>query len=136
MLEGGITVQPPTLLLLHGVAQAPALSPEWHQTLQNHQCCLLQAEDIDQAKLLCRIWQPDAIVLDQQAPPRAEDLMRIGHQPDLAARPLVLLGASPEGAPNHLKLVDAGAVMDRSPDQGAMILLRQINLYRSNRPLS
>lgn len=133
--ESRILAQPPTLLLLHSPGQARAFSPQWHQTLQDHQCCLLQAEDIEQAKLLCRIWQPDAIVLDQQAPPRIEELIEIGRLPDLAARPLVLLRANPEDAPDHLHLIDAGAVMDRSPDQGAIILLRQINLYRSNLPL-
>ncbi len=135
ILESIATTQPLTLLLLHSPDQAPALSPEWHQALQNHQCCLLQAEDIDQARLLCRIWQPDAIVLNQQAPPRAEDLMQISRLPDLASYPLVLLRASPADAPD-LKIIDARAVIDRGPLQGAIILLHQINPYRTNLTLT
>jgi len=129
-----ICARPLTLLLLHSPDQAPALSAEWHQTLQNYQCCLLQAEDIEQARLLCRIWQPDAIVLDQQAPPRAEDLIQISRLPDLAAQSLVLLRARPEGAPD-LKIIDARTVIDRGPHQGAIILLHQISPYRTNLPL-
>ncbi len=129
-----ICARPLTLLLLHSPDQAPALSAEWHQILQNYQCCLLQAEDIEQARLLCRIWQPDAIVLDQQAPPRAEDLIQISRLPDLAAQSLVLLRARPEGAPD-LKIIDARTVIDRGPHQGAIILLHQINPYRTNLPL-
>jgi len=132
VLESSILPQPPTLLLLHSPTQTPALSPEWHQILQNHQCCLLQAEDIEQARLLCRIWQPDAIVLDQQCPISPEYLTQLSQIPDLVARPLMLLSASPEAKPDQLKLIDAKAVMESSPDQGVMILVRQINLYRSN----
>lgn len=121
--------QPLTLVLLQGPAHGPGLSPQWHQSLQNQQCCLLQAEDVDQAKLLCQIWQPDAIVLDQQDPISTEYLIQLSQIPDLAARPLVLLSASPDAKPDPLKLVEADRIITHSPNQGGAQLIESINQY-------
>jgi len=119
--------QPLTLVLLQGPATAPGLSPQWHQSLQNQQCCLLQAEDADQANLLCQIWQPDAIVLDQQRPISTEYLNQLSQIPELAARPLVLLRASPEPKPDQLTLVEADRIITHSPNQGAAKLIESIH---------
>ncbi|WP_040656542.1 ATP-binding response regulator [Rubidibacter lacunae] len=62
---------------------------------------VLEADDLDQADLLARIWRPDAIVLVDTDIPLA-DLKRLTGFRQLAALPLVILDAATAQRAHHL----------------------------------
>ncbi|MGC9523970.1 MAG: ATP-binding response regulator [Limnospira sp.] len=68
-------------------------------------CRILEADDLNQAELLARIWHPDAIVLDNTN--NVEDpvafLQEFGEQEHLANIPLVTLDAATTAAANQIE---------------------------------
>ena len=60
--------------------------------LVNHR--VLEADDLDQAELLARIWQPDVVLLDGAIRDPLAYLKQLSQHPSLAALPLVTLDAA------------------------------------------
>lgn len=61
------------------------------QSTHIHNYRLLEADDLDQAELLARVWKPDVVLLYGMPPEPAEFLLRFSQHPALAALPLVTL---------------------------------------------
>jgi signal transduction histidine kinase len=79
-----------TMLLLRSPeAAAGVLTQSLQAWLQRHRCRLLQVDDLAQANLLSRVWQPQAIILDGVEPVSVAYLEALANQPDLAQLPLV-----------------------------------------------
>ncbi|MGF1568901.1 MAG: histidine kinase dimerization/phospho-acceptor domain-containing protein [Nodosilinea sp.] len=120
-----------TLLLLletpdsAGVAPSTGLRP-W---LQHYRCRLLQADDLDQASLLGRVWQPDAIILDRLAPLTVDYWQRLANCPDLSKPPVVTFMALPPALlkqPGGERLIACPAVLTQPSHRGAIALMRAI----------
>lgn len=101
----------------------PQIDP-WQQALQYHNCQLLRAEDLTQASLLCRVWQPDAILLAQAFV--AADWQSLLLLPELSQSLLVCICPPLEPPPASLSLMDVSAVMGQSPEAIATTLLQRI----------
>lgn len=93
-------VSPPqglTMLLLRSPEASAGAIPQAVQTwLQRHRCRLLQVDDLAQANLLSRVWQPQAVILDGVEPVSVDYLEALAAHPDLAQLPLVTLVAPAE----------------------------------------
>ena len=65
---------------------------------------ILEAEDLEQAELLVRIWQPDVMLLDTNStlPNPAVLLQQIGELPTLSALPIVTLDRQTTQAANQI----------------------------------
>ncbi|NET32003.1 MAG: response regulator [Cyanothece sp. SIO1E1] len=68
-----------------------ALAAELNRLLHTYQCRVLEVEDLDQAEMLARVWQPDVILLDPSIPDPASFLAPLSSQLALASLPLVTL---------------------------------------------
>ncbi|NJL86043.1 MAG: hypothetical protein HC886_08765 [Leptolyngbyaceae cyanobacterium SM1_1_3] len=61
------------------------------QLLQQYQCRVLEVDDIDQARLLAKIWHPQVILLDPDISDPDSYLRRLSQQPSLSSLPVVTL---------------------------------------------
>ena len=118
-----------TMLLLRP-PEAPGALPSLVQAwLQRYHCRLLQVDDLPQANLLSRVWQPQAVILDGAMPVSMAYLQALARQPDLARLPLVTLGLSPyqeAGLALGLALVPCPEVLTQSPPQAVVSLMQAI----------
>jgi hypothetical protein len=86
-----------TLLLLPLAASKsesqsqPGLTIELRSWLQHYQCRLLQVDDLAQAQVLSRVWQPDAILLDTQQPIPGTFWQALAQFEELIRLPLITL---------------------------------------------
>lgn len=78
-----------TMLLLRPSEAESVLPPLVQTWLQRYHCRLLQVDDLRQANLLSRVWQPQAVILDGALPVSIAYLQALARQPDLARLPLV-----------------------------------------------
>ena len=125
-----------TLLLLRSPeAGAPpsALSAAVQTWLQRYRCRLLQADDLAQANLLSRVWQPQAIVLDRTEPVPLAQLQALAGYPALAQLPLVTLvpGAAEAAASAlGLTLVPCLEVLRQPPAEAVRSLMQAITMQQ------
>lgn len=79
--------------------------PHRHRHPQISHCRILEADDLNQAELLARIWHPDAIVLDNTdgVDDRVAFLQQFGEQEHLANIPLVTLDSATTAAANQVE---------------------------------
>ncbi|MBW4462580.1 MAG: hypothetical protein KME47_20435 [Nodosilinea sp. WJT8-NPBG4] len=117
-----------TMLLLCPSGGDSALPPLVHTWLQRYHCRLLQVDDLQQASLLSRVWQPKAIILDGKAPVSTSYLQALARHPDLARLPLVALTSLAEwdAAALGLSLVLCPEVLTQPPAQAVVSLMRAI----------
>ena len=117
-------------MLLLRPPEAPGALPSLVQAwLQRYHCRLLQVDDLPQANLLSRVWQPQAVILDGAMPVSMAYLQALARQPDLARLPLVTLGLSPyqeAGLALGLALVPCPEVLTQSPPQAVVSLMQAI----------
>ncbi|NJL44571.1 MAG: ATP-binding protein [Leptolyngbyaceae cyanobacterium SM2_3_12] len=129
-----------TLLLLHlpnnratdratdGAASAPSttLSPVLRAWLQHYRCRLLQVDDLEQAKVLSRVWQPSAIILEGGLTPTF--LQTLAQWPTLIKQRLIALGSPPEveAVAAELGIVICPQVLQAPPHLGAMALIQAV----------
>ncbi|WOD40594.1 HAMP domain-containing sensor histidine kinase [Nodosilinea sp. E11] len=102
--------------------------------LQRYRCRLLQVDDLEQASLLSRVWQPHALILDRTEPASLGDLQALARYADLAHLPLVsLVTTNLENAAGALglKLVSCPEVLNQPPAQGGMSLIQAIALLQT-----
>lgn len=103
---------PLTLLVLtypgqSALTKAQVALPEvWRTTLQSQRCRLVQANDLAQARLLCRVWQPQAIVLVDGLGFTETDWDWVAQCPELIQIPWVSLSAMTGSVPSGLRIVD------------------------------
>ncbi|MGB3308220.1 MAG: histidine kinase dimerization/phospho-acceptor domain-containing protein [Nodosilinea sp.] len=123
-----------TMLLLRP-AEADGVLPSLVQAwLQRYHCRLLQVDDLRQANLLSRVWQPQAVILDGAVPVSIAYLQALAHQPDLACLPLVapVPPVDWETAQTlDLPLVACPEVLTQPLPQALVSLIRAIALARS-----
>ncbi|WP_190753147.1 MULTISPECIES: sensor histidine kinase [Cyanophyceae] len=117
-----------TMLLLCPAGGDSALTPLVHTWLQRYHCRLLQVDDLQQASLLSRVWQPKAVILDGKVPVSTSYLQALARHPDLARLPLVALTSLPEwdAAALGLSLVLCPEVLTQPPAQAVVSLMRAI----------
>ncbi|MGB3202791.1 MAG: histidine kinase dimerization/phospho-acceptor domain-containing protein [Nodosilinea sp.] len=123
-----------TMLLLRPAETAGVLPQSVQAWLQRYHCRLLQADDLQQANLLSRVWQPQAVILDGIMPVAIAYLQALAHHPDLARLPLVapVPPVDWEIAQGlDLPLVTCPEILTQPPAQAVMSLLRAIALARS-----
>ncbi len=126
----GLTI----LLLRSPEAGAPpsALSAAVQTWLQRYRCRLLQADDLAQANLLSRVWQPQAIVLDRTEPVPLAELQALARYPALARLPLVTLVPGAAGAEAlGLTLVPCLEVLRQPPAEAVRSLIQVIAMQQS-----
>lgn len=70
--------------------------------LHQHHYRVLEADALEQAELLARIWQPDVVLLDAAIPNPLAYLKQLSQYPSLAALPLVTLDAAIAQAANQV----------------------------------
>lgn len=118
---------PLTLLVLtyrgeSDLAKSQATLPEvWQTTLQSYRCRLVQANDLAQARLLCRVWQPQAIVLVDGLGLTEADWDWVTQCPELMEIPWVSLSGLAGPMPLGLRVVD-GALDHPAPQNIASLL--------------
>ncbi len=125
-----------TILLLRpeaGKSVLPATVQAW---LQRYRCRLLQVDDLEQASLLSRVWQPQAVILDQTSPPSLDYLRALADYPALVDRPLVTLVTLPDweaALDLGLPLVLCTEVLTQPTPQAATRLLEAIAQHDPSR---
>ncbi|WP_017301919.1 histidine kinase dimerization/phospho-acceptor domain-containing protein [Nodosilinea nodulosa] len=130
-LEPLSVAQGGTMLLLRS-PEVDAVLPQPVQTcLQRYRCRLLQVDDLPQANLLSRVWQPQAIILDRALPAAIADLQALAAQPDLARLPVVTLVPPDDwdaALALGLLLVPCPEALTQPPTQAALSLMQAIAL--------
>jgi signal transduction histidine kinase/DNA-binding response OmpR family regulator len=70
--------------------------------LQLRRYRLLEANDLEQAELLARVWKPNVILLDNPLPNPRVDLQQLSYYPFLAALPIITLDQNTTQAANQI----------------------------------
>ncbi|PSN11919.1 hypothetical protein C7293_22360 [filamentous cyanobacterium CCT1] len=122
-----------TMLLLRPSEAENVLPPLVQTWLHRYHCRLLQVDDLQQANLLSRVWQPRAVILDGAMPVSIAYLQALAHQPDLARLPLVapvppLDWAAAQAL--NLPLVACPEILTQPLPQALVSLLQAIALAR------
>ncbi len=123
---------PLTLLVLAYRGQlAPAktrapLATPWQTALQRQRCQLVQADDLPQARTLCRVWQPQAIVLVEGQGFAPEDWDWVDRCPELMQRPWIALTPLATAYPPRLALVDGADLLACPPTEGVVSLIQLV----------
>ncbi|MGI0485438.1 ATP-binding protein [Pantanalinema rosaneae CENA516] len=114
----------------------------WHgstldlnQLLHSHHYRVLEADDLEQAELLARVWKPDVILLDRAVPNPDVYFQQFSHHTFLAALPLVLLDPATTQAANQipgllvfpcLAAPDTKPFADGDPEVSAVLRVVQV----------
>lgn len=122
-----------TMLLLRPSEAEGVLPPLVQTWLQRYHCRLLQVDDLQQANLLSRVWQPQAVILDGAMPVSIAYLQALACQTDLARLPLVtpvppLDWAAAQAL--NLPLVACPEVLTQPLPQALVSLMQAIALAR------
>ena len=123
---------PLTLLVLAYRGQfAPAktrapLATPWQTALQRQRCQLVQADDLPQARTLCRVWQPQAIVLVEGQGFAPEDWDWVDRCPELMQRPWIALTPLATAYPPRLTLMDGAKLLACPPTEGVVSLIQMV----------
>lgn len=123
--------------LLYDVNPSP-----WHsstldlnQLLHSHQYRVLEADDLEQAELLVRVWKPDVVLLDKAVPNPDVYFQQYSHHTFLASLPLVMLDPTAAQAANQipglvvfpcLAAPDTRPFADGDPETSALLRVVQI----------
>ncbi|TVQ09210.1 MAG: hypothetical protein EA368_10015 [Leptolyngbya sp. DLM2.Bin27] len=125
-----------TMLLLRplGSGDGPStLSTSVQTWLQRYRCRLLQVDDLAQASLLSRVWQPQAVILDRSEPLPLVEFEALARHPDLARLPLItLVPGAAEAAVQALglTLVHCPEVLSQPPSEAVRRLMQAIAARR------
>jgi len=124
----------PSLLL----AESPGLTPELRFWLQHYQCRLLQVDDLPQARVLSRVWQPDALLVDAAGYVTRDHWQTLAQDSELARLPLVVLTTNPveaDAVPTGIKVYDCSAQPHQPPpERMATGLIQTIAAVLENNP--
>ena len=90
---------------------------------------ILEAEDVEQADIIARVWHPDVVLLDgEDLSNPLEYLQNLSQQPALAALPLVTLDAKTTQAANQLPNLTAFPCLVDSGQESLEALLEVIKV--------
>jgi hypothetical protein len=123
-----------TMLLLRPTETEGVLPPLVQAWLQRYHCRLLQVDDLQQANLLSRVWQPQAVILDGAIPVSIAYLQALAHHPDLARLPLVAPVPPVDWTAAqalNLPLVACPELLTHPPPQAVVSLMQAIALAPS-----
>jgi hypothetical protein len=122
-----------TLLLLPlsslPLAGSSGLTPELRFWLQHYQCRLLQVDDLPQARVLSRVWQPDALLIDAAGSVTRDHWHTLAQDSELAKLPLVVLTTNPieaDAVPTGIKVYDCSTYSRHPPELMATDLIETI----------
>jgi hypothetical protein len=124
-----------TILLLplsasdQGESSQGELTADLRAWLQHYQCRLLQVDDLQQAQVLSRVWQPDAILLYTQQPLPSSYWQHLAQLPELARLPLLTLAPGPNQAQAEdygLNLYPCPGGLGQPPQRGAISIIQTI----------
>ncbi|MDB9528657.1 histidine kinase dimerization/phospho-acceptor domain-containing protein [Oscillatoria sp. CS-180] len=89
------TAVPPTsrltILYIKTSEQVDTSDQRFPQIFHTFGCRVLEVDDLEQASLLRRVWQPNVAVLDPAIASPASYLERLGQSPELSSLPLITL---------------------------------------------
>jgi len=93
-----------TILRLSPDQSLPAspLQVDLTQLLHAHQCRVLEADDLEQAELLARVWKPNVVLIDTVPVNPAFYFQQLSHHTVLASLPLITLKPEATQAANHV----------------------------------
>jgi signal transduction histidine kinase/CheY-like chemotaxis protein len=125
--------------------QTPPDSPELickltdilNQQHSEFNCRVLEADDLDQAELLARVWQPDVIIIDAfRVADRLAYFQQLSQHPNLIALPLVTLDHQTTEAANQIPelLVYPCLATDSSSKIAALMQVIQVAAGISRMP--
>ncbi len=97
------------------------------------QCRILEADDLEQAELLARIWQPDVVLLDGAILDPLSYLQHLVQRPSLAALPIVTLDAATTQAANQVNGLSVFPYLAKTskPSTNGLLSVLQIAAGRS-----
>jgi hypothetical protein len=107
----------------------PQLTAEVRSWLQHYHCRLLQVDNLAQARILSRVWQPDVILIDPCLPAADPYWQDLAQYPELVRLPLIALtsDSSLPGPLHHgLRLHSCFLLSHLSPQQMAIDLIQTI----------
>jgi len=125
-------VDVPTLLILtYRGRSVPTSAPmdgdtSWRTALQRQRCRLVQADDLVQARLLCRVWEPQAILLAEDRGFTSEDWGWVAQCPELMQRPWLALSAWTSPIPQGLVVLDGSGLVAQPPSLDLVGLIQII----------
>ncbi len=93
------TVDTPLIILRLSQESRSTIDSE---LLHQHYYQVLEADNLEQAELLARIWQPDVVLLDGAIPNPLTYLRQLSQSPSLAALPIVALDAATAQVANQV----------------------------------
>lgn len=85
-LEAASQEQPSTTSTLDGLSTA-----ELNYVLHPYNCRVIEVDDVEQADVLSRVWNPDVVLLSDRVPDPVAYLKHISHSPYLNTLPIVTL---------------------------------------------
>ena len=109
--------------------EQPWLTMELRTWLQHYRCRLLQVDDLTQARILSRVWQPDVILVDTTLPIAPAAWRSLEQWPELSRLPLIMLTDKglEQGAESHgLRVYHCAMDRRHSPQQMATRLMQMI----------
>lgn len=91
-------------------------------------CRVLEADDLEQASLLARIWQPNAILLERAICEPLDFLQQLTEYPSLADLPIVTLDAAIAQVANQLEQLNIFPCLTNPPEPSAEVLLSVLHM--------
>lgn len=88
--------------ILPSLAEEPIAEVNLHALFHPHNCRVLEVDDLEQAELLARVWQPNVILLDGWIADPLPFLKQLAQSPFLTALPLVTLTPDITQAANQI----------------------------------
>lgn len=124
-----------TLILLGATPPQGGISTNLQAWLQHYHCRLLQVDDLPQAAVLSRVWQPHGVIVVEDDFLTLEALQTLAQSPELAALPLVTLtDRMPEAIaiPPELQILPCGPLIHQAPHLASVALVRAIAAAQSS----
>ena len=91
-------------------------------------CRVLEADDLEQASLLARIWQPNAILIERAICEPLDFLQQLTEYPSLADLPIVTLDAAIAQVANQLEQLNIFPCLTNPPEPSAEVLLSVLHM--------
>lgn len=111
---GSVLLQPPTsmpspsrltILYLRANEQPPSPKQQFPHIFHDFGCRVLEVDDLQQASLLRRVWQPDVAVLDPAIADPQTYLQTFGQRAELTSLPLITLTMAATQAAHAIKTI-------------------------------
>ena len=91
-------------------------------------CRVLEADDLEQASLLARIWRPNAILIERAICEPLDFLQQLTEYPSLADLPIVTLDAAIAQVASQLEQLNIFPCLTNPPEPSAEVLLSVLHM--------